>query len=142
MPIYETPRDIYNEDAVRDALIARYQDMELIRTPPRYAMDFAMLRSGKLVGWAEVKTRTCSHTEYDEAMISLSKVVAGKLLSDATGTKSHLFIKWTDRIGFVEMAKPDRIGTGGRTDRGDPNDFDLCAFFSINRFEFIEPLIN
>jgi hypothetical protein len=64
-------------------------------------------------------------------MISLSKVIQARLLTQHTGLPAYLLNVYKDNIARFDFAGEYEIGKGGRSDRGDPQDADICAYFPI-----------
>lgn len=131
-PYYENQRDLTNENLVATAL--KEKGMDLVKMPVSYRLDFAMLHKGKVRGFAELKTRNNRHDKYPTLMISLGKVMSARQLSEATGTRSILFVKFLDGLYWCDFASPFDLKIGGRTDRQDDADIEPVAHFPMKVF--------
>lgn len=131
-PYYENQRDLTNENLVATAL--KEKGMDLVKMPVSYRLDFAMLRKGRVFGFAEVKTRNNRHDKYPTLMISLGKVMAARQLSEVTGTRSILLVKFLDGLYWCDFASPFDLEIGGRTDRQDDADIEPVAHFPMKVF--------
>jgi len=131
-PYYENQRDLTNENLVATAL--KEKGLDFVKMPVSYRLDFAMLHKGKVRGFAEVKTRNNRHDKYPTLMISLGKVMAARQLSEATGTRSILFVKFLDGLYWCDFASPFNLEIGGRKDRQDDADIEPVAHFAISAF--------
>ena len=72
--------------------------------------------------------------KYDSMMIGMEKVLHARQVNKHFGVKSYLFVQWTDQLGYVCLEDDCTIDMGGRTDRNDPNDMSLYAYFDIDKF--------
>ena len=136
-PRYESAKDRQNEAIPANVLRAMGYDVH--KLPDHYRIDYAVMRDGRCVAFAEIKTRTNESAAYDTYMISLSKLVAAQSLSDFTGLTVSLIVQWTDRIGITRLC-PDGVITpdvfwGGRKDRGDDQDQETVIHIPIERFK-------
>ena len=129
MPKYETQDDLDNEKRVANLLAGA--GYELYKLPVRYELDFAIhdRRDGGICGFAEVKARRARHDAYPTVMISLSKVLRAKQLTETTGLPSYLIFLYQDCLAKLNFAAPFSVQKGGRSDRGDPQDADVCAYY-------------
>ena len=97
-PTYETDEDIEYESHVAD-LFASKHNMQSVRNPPKYPIDISFRRGTDIVLFAEIKCRKVRKAVYETYMISASKVMAAKALTDATGVPCILIVKWKDQAG-------------------------------------------
>jgi len=130
-PKYESEGDIKNERIVSDAL--RNLGIEVYKLPVQYRLDWLLRRDGQPIGFAEVKARRCDLNTYPSVMISLSKVMHANMLTEATGLPCHLILLYRDALAKLDFASGFTVGPGGRSDRGDPQDQDVCAYYPIDR---------
>ena len=131
-PLYETEEDRQNEVSVANHLGGLGYD--LYKLPIRYELDFAIYdRRDRqaIVGFAEVKRRKVMSDHYPSVMISLSKVLKAKQLTDTTGLPCYLLLRYLDCLGRIDFAADFEVGKGGRYDRGDPQDADVCAYYQL-----------
>ena len=134
-PKYETDHDIANERLVADAL--QNIGVEVYKLPVQYRLDWLLRRDGQPIGFAEVKARKCDLNTYPSVMISLSKVIHAKMLSEATGLPCHLILLYRDALAKLDFASDFTVNPGGRSDRGDPQDQDVCAYYPVERLTVI-----
>ena len=142
-PRYETRGDLYNEQRV--AVMLAMHGYELYKLPTRYELDFAIYDKrdgGSVCGFAEVKARRIKHDAYPSVMISLSKVLKAKQLTDTTGLPSYLIILYLNCLARLDFASEFEVRKGGRSDRGDPQDADVCAFYQISDLRVIRSFDN
>lgn len=134
-PMYETSHDIANEKVVADAL--QNIGVEVYKLPVQYRLDWLLRRDGQAIGFAEVKARKCDLNTYPSVMISLSKVIHAKMLSETTGLPCHLILLYRDALAKLDFASEFTVGPGGRSDRNDPQDHDVCAYYPTERLTVI-----
>ena len=135
-PVYETQADRNNEQSI----IKKYCDrfgLTYYKQPKRHVLDYALFwQDGIFYGFAEVKKRSCKKSTYSTYLLSRDKwdaVRSSKLLHDHS---SILIVQWIDATGFVwldNISNPHWVW-GGRTDRNDPEDQELCALINITYF--------
>lgn len=130
-PRYETAADLQNERVVADALAAH--GYEVIKLPIQYRLDWLLRRNGQPIGFAEVKARKCNLHTYPTVMISLSKVIHAQMLTQATGLPCYLILFYRDCIARLKFDDDFTVNTGGRTDRHDSQDQDVCAYYPVTR---------
>lgn len=134
-PRYESETDRANERIVEDAL--RNLGIEAHKLPVSYRLDWLLTKDGVARGFAELKARRCNMKDYPSVMISLSKVMAADQLTQTTGLPCYLILLYRDALARVEFHEDFTVGMGGRTDRDDPADYEVCAFFPIERLSVI-----
>jgi hypothetical protein len=134
-PKYETEKDLSNERLVANAL--ENIGVEVYKLPVQYRLDWLLRRDGQPIGFAEVKARTCLMKQYPTVMISLSKVLHARMLSEATGLPAYLVLLYRDGLARLNFNEPFTVNPGGRADRNDPQDLDVCAYYSIDRLKVI-----
>lgn len=127
--MYETDADRVKEQALADAFAAHGYDF--YKLPLQYRLDFMVLKGSEPKAFVEVKHRTCNMFKYPTAMISLSKVLQARLMTQHTGLPCYLLNVYTDNIARFDFAGDYEIGKGGRSDRGDSQDADVCAYFPV-----------
>ena len=128
-PMYETETDRRKEQALADAFAAHGYDF--YKLPIQYRLDFVVFKDNKAKAFIEVKHRNVRLLQYDTAMVSLSKVIQARTLTQHTGLPAYLLNVYKDNIARFDFAGDYEIGKGGRSDRGDPQDADICAYFPI-----------
>jgi hypothetical protein len=131
MPRYETADDLRNERVVADALAEH--GYEVIKLPIQYRLDWLLRRNQQPIGFAEVKARKCNLNTYPTVMISLSKVIHAQMLTQATGLPCYLILFYRDCIARLNFSDDFAVNPGGRADRDDPQDQDVCAYYPVTR---------
>ena len=127
--MYETEADRRKEQALADAFARHGYDF--YKLPIQYRLDFVVFKDGAAKAFVEVKHRNVRLLQYNTAMISLSKVIQARLLTQHTGLPAYLLNVYKDNIARIDFANDYEIGKGGRSDRGDAQDADICAYFPI-----------
>ena len=128
-PMYETEADRKKEQALADAF--KQHGYDFYKLPIQYRLDFVVFKDTKAKAFIEVKHRNVRLFQYDTAMISLSKVIQARLLTQYTGLPAYLLNVYKDNIARFDFAGDYTLGKGGRFDRGDSQDADICAYFPI-----------
>jgi len=128
-PMYETEADRKKEQALADAF--KQHGYDFYKLPIQYRLDFVVFKDTKAKAFIEVKHRNVRLFQYDSAMISLSKVIQARLLTQHTGLPAYLLNVYKDNIARFDFAGDYTLGKGGRFDRGDSQDADICAYFPI-----------
>ena len=136
-PMYETQFDRNNEQRVTELLAEK--GYTLVKLPLQYKLDFAIIEDelDKVVGFAELKARTVEMNKYPTAMISLAKVVKAHDISSCTNLPSYFIVLYKDALVRINFASEFSVNIGGRSDRGDPQDRDVCAYYPIEGFTVV-----
>lgn len=133
-PIYETKADVANEEAVARK-IGEARGYMMVKLPPRNQMDYAAFSTEGLKALIEIKTRNVLKNKYDSMMIGMEKVLFARQVHQHFGVKSFFFVQWNDELGYVSLNEECTLDMGGRTDRGDPQDMGLHAYFETSKFK-------
>lgn len=134
---YESEADRRAETNVIEKVVKAFDVDGYYKLPISYVLDFAVTKSNRVIGFVEVKARSCEMQTYPTFFVAVKKVLAAGEF-DRLGLKTRLFVKWRDCIGYTLLREPDQITYGGRFDRGDPADQEPLAHFGINRFSILE----
>jgi hypothetical protein len=136
MPKYETEQSLRGESAVAK-LIEERRDVSLEKLNPVYRLDYAAFRNGEVTSFLEIKCRTFERDKYETTLINAHKIMSANDITQAFRRPAFLVVSWTDWTGFIsfENLSQYRIGMGGRTDRGDPKDWDICCFIPVSEFK-------
>ena len=126
---YETAADRAKEQALANAFAEHGYDF--YKLPVQYRLDFVVFKDNKAKAFIEVKHRNVRLLQYDTAMVSLSKVIQARLLTQHTGLPAYLLNVYIDNIARFDFAGDYKLEKGGRSDRGDSQDADICAYFPI-----------
>lgn len=111
---WESSGDRRNESDVARALEVRW-DCRLHKLPKQYRMDYLVTRGGVATAFVEVKCRTHSSSRYKTLMLSLSKHMAARTMSIATGLPVLLVVRYTDETRYVSLVQSFPMTMGGRT---------------------------
>jgi hypothetical protein len=140
-PRYETKADRKREAKAITVLENRL-GLRAEKMPQGHRADFSMHDTDdRIVGYVEVKTRTCNHNTYETYHVSKDKLLALQNFADREGKRAGLLVQWKDRTGFISVGRFLNNATfkkGGRWDRGDKFDVELMADIDINHFTFID----
>lgn len=136
-PLYENQTTLEKERTLAEQLIAAW-GCSVGKLPIRYGIDYAFLRDGALVGFAELKCRTIRRDAFPTMMVSLGKMISAQALHQVTHVPIVLVVEWTDCVGWTEIAGKSackyKVALGGRKDRNDEQDNDVVALIPINEF--------
>ena len=136
-PLYENQATLEKERTLAKQLVDSWA-CELGKLPIRYGIDYAFLRNGEVVGFAELKCRAGKMHAYPSYMISLGKIMSARMLHRVTNVPIVLAVEWQDRTGWVTLAgkgAPEyRVSMGGRRDRNDAQDIEPVALIPIDKF--------
>ena len=130
--LYETPEDRKAEEVVIKALCKRWQ-CEWWKLPLHYQLDYALTSEcDDVKAWLEIKCRS----KKQDIKLSLHKVMAGLELHRVSGHPFLLAVAFGDEIYWREITQqPMQIVMWGRVDRGDWQDTEPMAVFSLNEFK-------
>ena len=132
--IYETDADLEREDGIVRTICEAYS-CGAFKMPRKSRLDHILTRGGEVVALIEIKSRTCSVGKYETYMISQGKYEALVNYSKRTHLPVAIFVRWTDRLGFVNVPCDHTEGHGGRYDRGDDNDREKVVYIPIADFK-------
>lgn len=127
-PIYETPTDLANEQAVVDLLAAKWGCV-FRKLPMQYRIDFMAFRDEKPVAVVEVKKR---NAKYPEMMISLQKVLSGLQLSEFLRVPFLMVYAFPGEIFYKQIEQGKfNVSWGGRKDRADAQDMEPMIMLEL-----------
>ena len=135
-PTYENAVDRSAETmAIRKFIDSFGDEVDFIKLPMQYKMDFALTRGGVITALVEVKCRKNNKHAYPTYMISMSKLVAAAGYS-SIGINCILLVQWADSMGWVQMAGDDwKVRVGGRKDRNDWQDIEPVTHIPVGEFK-------
>lgn len=141
-PLYETEKDLSEEQRVADILAKRWQ-CEFVKMPIRYHLDYVVTRQKIAIAFAELKTRNYSMQKIGEMggyVLSIGKWASAKSLSDSSGLPFLLVVRTTDGIYYMKTKdfEPDGVWVTGRTDRKDWQDIEPCVVLSVDKFKRLD----
>lgn len=136
---YETAVDVDNERSVADQFERKWgaKFIKLRRLAP---VDFAIVRDGTVVGWAEVKCRKHEMGKYPTLILSADKAMSIMGRVEHSGLPCFLCVRFSDGLAFVAMKDEylSRISIKGRNDRGDDDDMEPCIEVPIADFRRVQ----
>lgn len=126
---YETEQDRSREhNAITH--VGRLWNCKGFKLPDRYWIDYALTRNGRVCAWAEVKCRTM---KYPTIILSMQKVMFGRLLAKETGLPFFLIVMYENGDWFYLdiTAAPFTLGWGGVGNMRDSQDREPLCHFAI-----------
>lgn len=135
-PRYESNKDRKSEAEVA-AYLKKAMNLDCVKMPLSYRVDFIVYRLGKLFGFIELKTRSVNRQRYKTAIISLSKWHYGCRLSECLDVPFWIAFRWSNDLGFYRatcLAMNITVQQGGRTDRGDKDDIEPVVHIPVKEF--------
>ena len=133
-PKYETDKDVANEKDVADKIAAARGYM-MVKLPPMSKMDYAAFSTEGIKAFIEIKRRNVVKAKYDEMMIGLEKVMWARQAKEMFGISCFFFVQWEDALGYISLNADCEIDIGGRSDRNDPLDMGMYAYFKTSDFK-------
>jgi hypothetical protein len=138
-PLYETQADRRREASVAQ-IISKKLNVKLVKLPIRYSVDYAAYdpETRLLKSWHEIKCRNYASLQlfkYEHLILSLAKVMSGLQLAQTTEKPFYIFWSFLDRSIYCleitgELIKEVAdVRSGGRIDRGDPQDVEPMICF-------------
>lgn len=137
-PAYETEDDRAAQDRALRRVVNGAWAMNYALAPAKSAVDAIAGKNGRWTRILEVKCRTASHRAYPTYMLARSKYENLLRLGEDQKVKPFLIVEWSDELGYVQLPCNHTIGPGGRTDRGDPADEEMCVYIPITEFTILE----
>lgn len=131
---YET-RDTLAAEEEAAKIYAEAIGADLQKLPRRYEIDYMLTRSGKMVGWLEVKCRPGCQRHQTYA-VSAAKIDKGCRLAERFGGSFELLVVRTSDAMVLDALSERPVGVtiGGRTDRGDADDVEPMAHYAWASF--------
>lgn len=124
--------------------LAKKWGCKLIKMQPHYAVDFAVIRNNKVVGWLELKNRKGNWLKYPTYMIGLKKWLNCLNLARAKYVELPfiLAVRADDGAHYLNITElPSetnfKIEVAGTTKRGFKEDIEPCVFIPKNIFRKI-----
>lgn len=135
-PTYETDADIAKEAEVAKVAAEKW-NCEMFKLAKFGQFDFAAIRSGQIKAFVEIRCRSNRSDAYPTMIVSANKVIAAWQTEMATGIPAFFVVRWTDQIGFINLAQRFAVTIGGRVDRGDKADIEAVCHIPIDQFQMI-----
>lgn len=133
---YETDRDRAKERAVLE-ILARKWGVEYVIAADFSPYDATLKKRGVLMAAVEIKIRSHFFATYPSLLISKRKV--DKLVDICQPRyRPLLVVSLLDRMMGIELEKDAYLAAlGGRTDRGDDKDLEMCYEIPTRLFNTI-----
>ena len=137
-PLYETVSDIQKELAIFRVLERTWKGFKI-----RKARDLAHIdgyiydANNQLRGILEVKVRATTIKEFPCYLISEQKIKNMLALSYTLRVPAILCVQFNDCLAHTRVRQGYHFAEGGRKDRNDPKDMEICAFVPIEEFRVI-----
>lgn len=142
MPIYETQADRDNEAAVI-AAVCKAWSCTAVRSPHIGGTDTYLDYKDKRVAHAEVKCRTTHSTAYRDYMIDAAKIRGSLERARLAHCLCLLIVRFEDGIFWTRIDEATvanhNCRMGGRKDRNDKHDIELCCFIPMANFKPLKP---
>lgn len=142
-PAYETEGDLLRERKAIEAIEAIH-GVSLRKTPRFYAIDYCLMKDGKVAGWVEIKGKTFPRETYPTFYTSVEKFLRLVRMGHFTGLPSFLICSWSDGVFYsMQDAHAGRrydIRMGGRTDRNDSDDVEPVIHIPVTDFHPISKM--
>lgn len=137
-PAYETQQTLELERLAITSFAEQF-DVQPIKLPIAYHIDYACLSGELLMFWAEVKCRKYPHNAFETFSISAKKILNGLHLRHLSGKGFYLVVQWTNALGYVQVTRElsQDIRFGGRKDRADWQDQEPMVHIPVDQFEFM-----
>jgi len=139
-PMYEDEnpqwRIAQNEFKAEIQQITGYRLEEI---PRKYGADYIAWKGSTIIALYEIKCRDHPVGKYSDYMISLHKIVTSLIFAKFLHLPFLLWIKWTDRIGYIQIEQDTvrSLGMGTNGQRSDPADREPMLFFQISQFNLL-----
>ncbi len=107
------------------------------KLPIKNRVDGLLRRGGALMAYVEMKSRKVLREAYPTFMISLDKwMYARQLAENSGGVPVLIVVEWLDGVFWIRQDEVTyKVGIGGRNDRNDPLDLELCVHVPIHFFK-------
>ena len=140
-PLYETEANRINERAVAKLIEGKW-NCKCVKLKQAYALDYALIRDGKVIAFMEIKCRNYTMDKLNSMggfMISVHKWLEAKAICDVSSVPLCLVVRTHDGVWYHKTSDflNDGIGFGGRLDRGDDQDVEPVILLKGNRFKNI-----
>jgi hypothetical protein len=134
-PLYENEASLEDEQRIA-AVTEQTWECKFRKLPIKNRIDFALTTDDGLMAYAEIKKRKNSIKAYKSWLISLDKWLHAKQIAEASNGVPMIFIvEWDEGIYWMRQDEVIfRVGVGGRSDRKDELDKELCVFVNVDQF--------
>jgi hypothetical protein len=136
-------RQLYENEGTKEdeeriaALCERAWECKFRKLPIKNRIDFAVTTEDGLLGYAEIKKRKNSKGKYKTWLIALDKWLHAKHIAETSNGVPMMFVvEWEEGIFWIRQDEVVyRVGVGGRSDRSDQMDRELCVFVDVDQFQ-------
>lgn len=102
--LYENDKDQSNERKLAQ-YVSRSWGVEIVKQKKNAQFDYILKKSNGSLAFAELRLRSCPMNKYPTVYMSLGKLIAGHNQTKITGIPSLFIVKWTDKVGCVDIDK-------------------------------------
>lgn len=134
--IYENRSTQMDEERIA-AMVEKKWSGRMIKLPMKNRVDYAFSSEDGILAYAEIKSRKNSIKEYPSFMVALDKWMSARRIAEVSnGVPMFFVVEWTEGVYYLRQDEATyRVGIGGRKDRGDEYDQELCVFVPIEQFK-------
>ena len=103
-----------------------------------YGFDYAIIKSGKITGFLEIKKRNFKTKSFPDSLINLNKWIKAKELRDSTGLPTILACSYIDKDIYCSLKSntPHELRWGARTtNTRDWQDIQPAVHIPISEFK-------
>lgn len=134
-PIYETDYDRQRESSVSAYVSEKYR-CTFKKSEDLTPFDGIFVdRNGQDFAVVEIKVRNNRSDKYPTYMISAAKVDAILSYADNMGLFPMLLVRFTDGVFITKLSDRYLKSLGGRQDRNDPSDIEICVYIPMEKFK-------
>jgi hypothetical protein len=134
-PIYETDYDRQREGSVSAYVTEKYRctfkKSEDLTSFDGVFADY----NGQDFAVAEIKVRNNRSDKYPTYMISAAKVDAILAYANDRALFPMLLVGFTNGVFITKLSNHYLKSLGGRRDRNDPSDIEVCVYIPMERFK-------
>ena len=138
MTFFETENDLKRENTYKES-IEKKINLELVKLPRSYSVDFAAVDSKKVVRYyIEIKTRKKNSREYTKLIVSSKKIKNMKVLSNVGRIPSFVFFCFPREIKYIRVDNKhfeEKIFTDPR--KRDETDTEPCVSFAVKDLKLL-----
>jgi hypothetical protein len=132
-PTYESYQNVSEELQIA-ATFCEVFGCKYEQYPPLHHLNGKFTVGGRTAAVVEIKQRRNKSTTYPTLMISAAKCANGRDWGQKENAPFILLVKFTDGLFMTKATRKYQEAIGGRTDRGDPNDLERCAYIPMEKF--------
>lgn len=145
-PIYETEADRSRQHEVATYIETNY-NCRFIPNPPLDPIDGTFVERtddcpeyenhARAIAGVEIKTRKNPSNKYPTYLLSEFKWKAAKDYTETYAVPCLLAVQFTDGVFVTKLRDGYAVAPGGRIDRNDPKDIEMCVYIPMEEFKKI-----